>query len=140
VAAASEPRPTPPIANKDLAPDYVPSASTGWGNVTPFTLLSAAQFWLPGPPALTSEADALDYNEVKRLGGQVSEERTAEQAEIARFWFEGPQAWSRIARVVAEAWGLDAWDSARRPGGGCQGSAATCTSPMVAVGSRGCAA
>ena len=105
--------PNPPIANKELAPVYAPANLPGWGNVTPFTLLSAAQFWLPGPPALASEAYARDYNELKRLGGQKSEARTAEQTEIARFWFEGPPAWSRIARVVAQGRGLDAWDSAR---------------------------
>src|SRR5215472_16418258 len=38
----------PPIANPDLARGYASSAQPGWGNVTPFTLLSAAQFWLPG--------------------------------------------------------------------------------------------
>jgi PAP2 superfamily len=105
--------PNPPVADKDLARGYAPSVTPGWGNVTPFTLLSASQFWLPGPPALTSEAYARDYNEVKRLGGQVSEARTAEQTEIARFWFEGSPAWSRIGRVVAQERGLDAWDSAR---------------------------
>jgi hypothetical protein len=105
--------PDPPIANKELAPGYAPAILPGWGNVTPFTLLSASQFWLPGPPALTSEAYARDYNKVKRVGGQQSEARTAEQTEIARFWFEGPPAWSRIARAVATARGLDAWDSAR---------------------------
>jgi hypothetical protein len=108
--------PNPPIANQELARGYAPSAFTGWGNVAPFTLLSAAQFWLPGPPALTSEAYARDFKEVKRLGGQVSEARTAEQTEIARFWFEGAPAWYRIARVVAQASSLDAWDSARSLG------------------------
>jgi hypothetical protein len=105
--------PNPPIADKALAPGYTPSSFPGWGNVTPFTLLSAAQYWLPGPPALTSEAYARDYNEIKRVGGQQSEARTAEQTESARFWFEGPPAWSRIARTVAQGRGLDAWDSAR---------------------------
>ena len=90
--------PNPPIANQELARGYAPSLLPGWGNVTPFTLLSASQFWLPGPPALTSEAYARDYNEVKSVGGQVSAARTAEQTEIARFWFEGPPAWNRIAR------------------------------------------
>jgi hypothetical protein len=94
-------------------PGYEPSASTGWGNVAPFTLLSASQFWLAGPPALSSEAYARDYNEIKRLGGQKSEARTAEQTEIARFWFQGPPAWYSIARIVAQERGLDAWDSAR---------------------------
>jgi hypothetical protein len=105
--------PNPPIANPDLAQGFLPSATPGWGNVTPFTLLSASQFWLPGPPALTSAAYARDYDEVKRLGGKVSAERTPEQAEIARFWFQGPPAWNVLARVVLTARGLDARDSAR---------------------------
>src|SRR5262250_555560 len=45
----------PPIANPEAARGYQPTANPGWVNVTPFTLLSASQFWLPGPPALTSE-------------------------------------------------------------------------------------
>jgi vanadium-dependent haloperoxidase-like protein len=105
--------PNPPIANAELARGYAPALLPGWGNVTPFTLLSAAQFWLPGPPALTSEAYAKDFNEIKSLGGQVSTARTADQTEVARFWFEGAPAWYRIARTVAETRTLDAWDSAR---------------------------
>ena len=105
--------PNPPIANPDLARGYTPSVLPGWGNVTPFTLLSGSQFWLPGPPALTSEAYARDYNEIKSLGGKVSAVRTADQTEIARFWFEGPPAWNRIARAVASARPLDPTDSAR---------------------------
>ncbi len=110
------PNPVPPnphIANPDLARGYASSVLPGWGNVTPFTLLSASQFWLSGPPALTSEAYARDYNEIKSVGGKVSTARTAEQTEIARFWFEGPPAWNRIARAVATSRGLDATDSAR---------------------------
>jgi hypothetical protein len=103
----------PPIANPDLARGYASSALPGWGNVTPFTLLSASQFWLPGPPALTSPAYARDYNEIKNSGGKVSTSRTDEQTQIARFWFEGPGAWSTIARTVATTRRLDAWESAR---------------------------
>jgi hypothetical protein len=103
----------PPIANPDLARGYLPSVVPGWGNVTPFTLLSASQFWLPGPPALTSETYARDYNEVKSVGGKVSAVRTDDQTRIARFWFEGPGAWNTIARTVVTARGLDARDGAR---------------------------
>ena len=105
--------PNPPIANADLARGYLPSAVPGWGNVTPFTLLSASQFWLPGPPALTSEAYARDYNEIKNVGGKVSTVRTDDQTQIARFWFEGPGAWNTITRTVATTRRLDATDSAR---------------------------
>jgi hypothetical protein len=103
----------PPIANPDMARGYAPSAVPGWGNVAPFTLLSASQFWLPGPPALTSATYARDYNEVKSLGGKISNVRTPEQTEIARFWFQGPGTWNTIARTVVTARGLDARDSAR---------------------------
>ena len=103
----------PPIANPDLARGYAPSAASGWGNVTPFTLLSASQFWLPGPPALTSQTYARDYNEVKNVGGKVSTIRTDDQTQIARFWFEGPGNWNTIARTVATTRRLDAADSAR---------------------------
>src|SRR6266571_3020090 len=105
--------PHPPIAKPGAAPGDPPSAVPGWGNVTPFTLLSASQFWLPGPPALTSATYARDYNEVKNVGGKVSTVRTADQTEIARFWFEGPGAWNTIARTVAATRKLDAADSAR---------------------------
>ena len=114
MAATSEPRPpNPPIANPDAARGYAPSVVPGWGNVTPFTLLSASQFWLPGPPALTSATYARDYNEVKNVGGKVSTVRTADQTQIARFWFEGPGAWNNIARAVVTSRNLDARDSAR---------------------------
>ncbi|MGH7606898.1 MAG: vanadium-dependent haloperoxidase, partial [Gemmatimonadales bacterium] len=103
----------PPIANPDAARGYTSSALPGWGGVTPFTLLSASQFWLAGPPTLTSPTYARDYNEVKSLGGKISPARTAEQTEIARFWFEGPGTWNTVARTVAAARGLDARDSAR---------------------------
>jgi PAP2 superfamily len=105
--------PNPPVTNPDLARGYQPSLLPGWGNVTPFTLLSAAQFWLPGPPALTSETYARDYNEIKNVGGKVSPARTADQTEMARFWFQGPSSWYLIARTVASQRQLDAWDSAR---------------------------
>ncbi|MGH7367813.1 MAG: hypothetical protein ACREK9_15510 [Candidatus Rokuibacteriota bacterium] len=103
----------PPIANPDRARGYMPAALPGWGNVTPFTLLSASQFWLPGPPALTSQSYARDYNEVKNIGGKVSTIRTDDQTRIARFWFEGPGAWNTIARTVATTRRLDARDSPR---------------------------
>ena len=103
----------PPIANPDAARGYAPTAMPGWGNVTPFTLLSSSQFWLPGPPALNSATYARDYNEVKNVGGKVSTVRTDEQTQIARFWFEGPGAWNNIARAVVTSRKLDAWDSAR---------------------------
>jgi hypothetical protein len=105
--------PNPPIKDPKAALGMAASTLPGWGNVTPFALLSASQYWSPGPPALTSAQYARDFNEVKYVGGQVSTVRTPEQNDIARFWFEGPGSWYRVARAASEARGLDSWDSAR---------------------------
>ena len=84
-----------------------------WGEVTPFTSSTSSQFDSGPPYPLTSKRYAEDFNEVKRLGGMVSE-RTAEQTEIALFWVESsPLAWNRMARGIAADRGLDLWESAR---------------------------
>lgn len=57
-----------------------------WGNVTPFALNSGTQFMPPPMPALTSQAYADAFNEVKDLGALNSTTRTAEQTDIANFW------------------------------------------------------
>jgi hypothetical protein len=62
---------------------------------------------------LTNPIYARDFNEVKAVGGKVTTVRTADQTEIARFWFEGPGNWNTIARAVATTRKLDAADSAR---------------------------
>jgi hypothetical protein len=77
-------------------------------------MAAAWQFRLPGPPALASPEYARDYEEVKQVGGKNSTTRTADQLEIARYWYESsPEGWSRIARVVAAQRGLDPWANAR---------------------------
>jgi hypothetical protein len=104
----------PPIADVALAVGNWPAVLPRWGNVAPFTMATPWQFRLPGPPPLASTEYAKDYEEVKRLGGKTSTVRTADESEMARYWYEGsPQGWSRIARVVAAARGLDRWDNAR---------------------------
>lgn len=104
----------PPIPNPALAFGYGASLLPGWGNMTPFTLLSGAQFRPAGPPPLTTEAYTRDFNEVKGIGGKNSTARTPEQSQIARYWYEGsPQGWNRIARVVASTKNLDRWELAR---------------------------
>jgi hypothetical protein len=106
--------PHPPVANPALAAGNLPANLPHWGTVTPFMMATPWQFRQPGPPPLKSEQYARDYNEVKRLGGKSSTERTAAQVEIAKYWYEGsPQGWSRIARVVGAQRGLDRWDNAR---------------------------
>ena len=108
-------QPTPnPVPPSPPAAGLLPPISPGWGNVTPFALRDEAQFRPDPPPALDSAQYSTDYNEVKTIGEQFSSTRTAEQSEIARFWYEGAQVgWNRIARVVATQHGLDLWEQAR---------------------------
>jgi hypothetical protein len=104
----------PPIADPVLATGNWPAMLPHWGQVTPFTMIAPWQFRLSAPPLLTSATYARDFEEVKRLGGKDSAARTAEQSEIARYWYEGSaQGWSRIARVMATQVGLGQWETAR---------------------------
>jgi hypothetical protein len=101
-------RPTPPA--------FAQSIGIGLGKVTPFTTARGAQFELPKPAYfnLRSAEYAADYNEVKNIGGADSKTRTAEQSEIARFWYEpSPGVHIRLAREQVVARKLDSWQSAR---------------------------
>jgi hypothetical protein len=101
-------RPTPPA--------FAQAIGVGFGKVTPFTMTGAGQFELPRPAYfdLRSAEYAADYNEVKSLGGADSKTRTAEQSEIARFWYEpSPGVHIRLARDLVVTRKLDLWDSAR---------------------------
>jgi hypothetical protein len=74
--------------------------NTNAPNWMPFALRSASQFRPNGPPTLTSGTYAHDFEEVRRLGGITSSERTLEQEEIARWHTEQvPQQFNRIARA-----------------------------------------
>jgi hypothetical protein len=88
-----------------------------WKNVTPFVLRDSSQF-RPGPPyRVASKKYAADFDEVKSLGGDgiiTPTLRTADQTEIALFWWESsPLKWNRIARTISSGQGLDLWESAR---------------------------
>jgi hypothetical protein len=90
------------------------AAAPEWGDVTPFVLNSSSDYRPKAPYALTSKKYAADFNEVKSLGALDSTTRTAEQTEIALFWWESSVlGWNRIARVVSAQQGLDLWENAR---------------------------
>jgi hypothetical protein len=104
----------PPIENAAKAAGNSPAVLPHWGSVTPFTMAAPWQFRLGPPPGLETEAYAHDFEEVKRLGAKDGSERTAEQTEIAKCWYDGsPHHWSRIARIVGAERRLDRWDHAR---------------------------
>jgi hypothetical protein len=80
-----------------------------WGHITTFVLTSADQFHVPAPPAITSEAYADAYEEVKSLGSVNSTTRTADQTQIGIFWgYDGspglatpPRLYNQIAETIA---------------------------------------
>ncbi len=101
-------QPTPPA--------FLAANLPGWGSVTPFALRNSSQFGPDRPEYfdLTSEEYTTDFNEVKIIGAVNSSIRTAEQSEIARFWYEGSGlGWNRLARIVSAQQGLDLWQNAR---------------------------
>jgi hypothetical protein len=101
-------QPTPPGAAQ-----YQPVAP--WlPQLRPFALASASQFRAPGPPALTSDVFARDYDEVKRYGSRDSSFTTAEQREIARFHTENPAVQlARNIRLFAASRAMSLADNAR---------------------------
>src|SRR4051794_38450324 len=106
---AYRPRTTPGV--------YVPTAitlSSMWPSMKPFVMAKASKF-RPAPPiALESKEWAIDYNELKNYGGQISAGRTAQQTEIARFWLVGPPvAYHPFVRKLVIAKQMDVVDSAR---------------------------
>jgi hypothetical protein len=85
----------------------------GWGRVTPFAI-QLKDHALEGPLVLNGRQYARDFEYVKEIGRIDSKIRTAEQSEIAQFWYEdSPLGWNRIANTVIQQKGLDPWQSAR---------------------------
>jgi membrane-associated phospholipid phosphatase len=104
-------QPTPPA--------FAPAVAPQWGHVTPFCIPSDAAFRPPAPPALTSPEYTAAFNEVKGLGAANSATRTAEQSQIAQFWygqagtFTAGGYWDQIAQGVAQARGDSLVQNAR---------------------------
>jgi hypothetical protein len=71
------------------------------GEVKPFVVQSGKQFQpAKGPPALTSEEYAKEFNETKALGAKTNSTRTPEQQELADFWSTDTPAFCRAAMGV----------------------------------------
>jgi hypothetical protein len=88
-------RPTPPA--------FLPGAGPQFAHMTTWALNSPSQFRPSGPPALTSDQYAADFNEVKVIGDKFSLTRTADQTQIAVFWNGNtPVSWNRVATSVAD--------------------------------------
>jgi hypothetical protein len=84
------------------------------GFVRPFLVPDVDMLRTDGPHAVTSDAYAKDFAEVKRLGSLNSTRRTAEQTMAAIFWQDhGIAIWNRVFRQLATNHELDIVDSAR---------------------------
>lgn len=95
-------------------PAHLPPQTPWAGQMLPFTMTSASQFFPEPPPALTSADWADDYNQVKALGAANSTVRTPEQTEIGLFWTENTsKQYSRALRALAVGHELNSSDTAR---------------------------
>jgi hypothetical protein len=89
------------------------AAFPGWDSVTPFAIV-LREHELDGPLALSNARYASDFQFVKEIGRVDSWTRTAEQSEIAQFWYEDcPLAWNRITNTVVRRRDLDPWQAVR---------------------------
>jgi hypothetical protein len=62
---------------------------------------------------LESKEWAVDYNEIKDLGGHISSKRSAQQTETARFWINPLTGYQPLLRQVVTAKQMDVAGSAR---------------------------
>ena len=99
--------PTPPAFGPPITPRL--------GQMVPFTMSGAAQFFPDeGPDALDSQQWIDDYNQVMTLGALNSTVRTPQQTEIGLFWTEHTgQQYARAFRNLATQKGLGTSDTAR---------------------------
>jgi hypothetical protein len=95
-----------------------------WGQCVPFVIKSSTEFRVPPPPAMTSNAYAAAFNEVKRLGGDgvmTPTQRTPAQTFIGTFWaYDGtpslcapPKLYNQVAVQIADRTKLSTIDFAR---------------------------
>lgn len=100
-------------ANPPAWPEKAVFGAT-FGSFTPFGIQSPGQFRPTPPFAVSSDAYAQDFAEVKKLGCIACPDRTAEQTEIGAFWkpnISGPM--NTVARTLALQTKLNGWETAR---------------------------
>jgi hypothetical protein len=100
---------TPPFDRPPLGPVAL---FPGWGRLERFAV-GLERLHLHGPDALRSRRYTRDLEYLKSIGSLNSTTRTADQTEIARFWFEPLDTWYRIATTVIRRKQLDTWQPAR---------------------------
>ena len=96
-----------PGAWQPTAPHFKDALLPDWGRVRPFAIQKGTQYRPPAPPSLSSDAYRTAFDEVRRIGGKDSAQRTEEQTQIAHFWADDagtvtpPGHWNKIAQTIA---------------------------------------
>jgi membrane-associated phospholipid phosphatase len=86
----------------------------GWASVKPFALRRPDQFRVPPPPAISSNAYVIAYDEVRELGRFKSRTRTADQTHQALWWKDfAESSHNRLARALVNDRDTDLWTAAR---------------------------
>lgn len=97
-------RPTPPTF----------TVTGAWvGYLKPFLIPSASMFRTSGPPALTSDRYARDFDEVRTIGSATSTVRTLDQTQAAIWWHDRHLGEWEIKRQLATTQRLNVLQSAR---------------------------
>jgi membrane-associated phospholipid phosphatase len=89
-------RPTPPA--------FAPGAGPQFAYMTPWVIGAPAQFRPAGPPALTSDRYAAEFNETKTMGSFTSTTRTPDQTIYALFWASSTASylWNNAALSIID--------------------------------------
>ncbi len=101
------------------APMYDVALLPQWGDIKTFVVSDVNSILPAGPPALSSQAYAAAFNEVKAIGSANSSTRTADQTAMAKFWADGKGTytpaghWNQIAEIVSQSQGSSLADNAR---------------------------
>ena len=109
--------PSTAVGEWQLTPSCPPAGGVmlQWRNLQPFGVETTDQFRANPPPAVTSDRYTGDYNEVKRVGGVISQSRPQDRTDVARFYaaaFTVP-VWNTAAAQVAVAQGRSLSENAR---------------------------
>lgn len=100
-------------------PAFAAALLPNWPYVTLWSMTSVNRFRQGAPPASTSPEYAASFREVARLGRVDSQQRTAEQTQIALFWADGPGTatppghWHVIAQGLSREQHLGLIENAR---------------------------
>jgi hypothetical protein len=119
-------RPFPPLVLPSLPgywkptpPANSPATFTNYPDAAGFFVADGRRFMIEGPPALTSERYATDFNQVKAWGSVNSTVRSAEQTLISQHWAGVGttttlnHVWNNLLGDVARSQGWSGLDTAR---------------------------